>query len=195
MVPCSTVTQTSTIHAKSRSHPNPNPVGLGDSCCIIGATAQVESSVSLAYNAADHRLSKLSIASCALASYTAARSCASAGAATGAAGGPTNRPCSEPSSNGDCARYRSTWQGGVGGSSDDVDAVLESEQVAEVRDEVSEEGGDSVEDGVHTTRPASLCRGELGLVVSLGQVYPGWKRVKGSGIPRRAIRRWLIVRG
>ncbi len=88
-----------------------------------------------------------------------------------------NRPCSEPSSNGDCARYRSICSDGIWGSSDVVDGVLELEQAPEACDEISgeEEEEEKVEDGVHTTRPASLSRVGLRLVVGMGQSCDGWK--------------------
>ena len=75
--------------------------------------------------------------------------------------------------NGDCERYDAICSDGAWGSSDVVDAVLELEQTAEACEEVSEEKEEPVEGGVHTTRPVSLSRGELGLVVVVGQVYPG----------------------
>ena len=57
--------------------------------------------------------------------------------------------------------------------------MLELEQAVETCDEVKEEEEEEeeVEDGVHTTRPASLNHGELRLVVGLGQACAGWKGV------------------
>ena len=72
--------------------------------------------------------------------------------------------------------------------------MLESEKAAEACDEVEGEEEESVEDGVHTTRPASLSRGELGSmmkVVGMPRVERGAEQriggIEGNDTPRRTI--------